>query len=177
MITSLFNCLNKFTYLNRELFHLTQGVQITEDVLYRLDPGWLILIAIATLVEPWTIEHGELDRKRSWAAEAKQVTPDMMSHILCIFIKFSSRCDTSSKELSLQFIVVSVSYHWLIVIVQFFFLLKKWDLSSLKWQQYGQLRSVHCVGRHFSRHNFSCYLWLVLVLVLVLLAFWGYMAL
>ena len=26
--------MNKFTYMNKELFRLTQGVQITEDVLY-----------------------------------------------------------------------------------------------------------------------------------------------
>ena len=53
-----------------------------------------------------------------WAAEAKQVTPEVMSRIICIFIKFSSRDDKTSKELSLQFIVVFVSYHLLVVIVQ-----------------------------------------------------------
>ena len=59
-----------------------------------------------------------MDRKCAWAAEAKQVTPEVMSHIICIFIKFSSRDDKTSKELSLQFIVVFVSYHLLVVIVE-----------------------------------------------------------
>ena len=34
MITNLFTYMNKLTYLNKELFHLTQRVQITKDVLY-----------------------------------------------------------------------------------------------------------------------------------------------
>ena len=53
-----------------------------------------------------------------WVAEAKRVTPEVMSRIICIFIKFSSRADKTVKELSLQFIVVFVSYHLLVVIVQ-----------------------------------------------------------
>ena len=36
--------MNKFTYMNRELFRLTQGVQITEDVLY------CFLYALCTVV-------------------------------------------------------------------------------------------------------------------------------
>ena len=36
MINSLFTYMNKFTYMNWELFRLTQGVQIIEDVLYSL---------------------------------------------------------------------------------------------------------------------------------------------
>ena len=66
----------------------------------------------------WIIEHEELDRKRAWAAEAKRVMLEVMSHIICIFIKFSSRDNKILKELSLQFIVVFVSYHLLVVIVQ-----------------------------------------------------------
>ena len=66
----------------------------------------------------WIIEHGELDRKRAWVAEAKRIKPEVMSRFVCIFIKFSSRDDKASKALSLQFIVVFVSYHLLVVIVQ-----------------------------------------------------------
>ena len=61
---------------------------------------------------------GELDRKRGRAAEAKCVTPEVMSRIIYIFIKFSSMDDKASKELSLLFTVVFVSYHLLVVIVQ-----------------------------------------------------------
>ena len=34
MMNNLFTYMNKFTYLNRELFRWTQGVQINEDVLH-----------------------------------------------------------------------------------------------------------------------------------------------
>ena len=45
MINSLFTYMNKFTYMNRELFCLTQGVQITEDVLYFRSEGTEIFSA------------------------------------------------------------------------------------------------------------------------------------
>ena len=70
------------------------------------------------VVKARIIEDGELDRKRTWAAEAKRVTPEVMSHIICIFIKFLSRDNKTLKELSLQFIVIFVGYHLLVVIVQ-----------------------------------------------------------
>ena len=63
-------------------------------------------------------EHGELERNCTWATEAKRVTPEEISHIICIFIKFLSRDGKASKALSLQFIVGFVSYHLLVVIVQ-----------------------------------------------------------
>ena len=75
---------------------------------YRQD-SWL------ELVKTWMIEHRELDRKCMWAAEAKWVMLEVMSRIICIFIKFSSRDDKTLKELSLQCIVV---YHLLVVFVQ-----------------------------------------------------------
>ena len=69
-------------------------------------------------VLPRILEHMELDRKCVWVAEAKWVTLEVISRIICIFIRFLHYGNTSSKELSLQFIVISVSNHWLVVIMQ-----------------------------------------------------------
>ena len=48
----------------------------------------IVILLTLSLVVPWIIEYRELDRKCTWVAEAKRVTSEVMSCIICIFIKF-----------------------------------------------------------------------------------------